>query len=106
MQFNKILKDELTYRGICVKDFAKKCNIPYRTFIGYLSKEKNKPSVESLYIISKNLNVTMEYLITGDPKDNFIADVDIFSKELISLPPPLFKKIVSFIHLLYEMNKR
>lgn len=104
MTTNEIIRDELNYRGLVIKEFAKKCEIPYRTFISYLSKEQIKPSIESLYKIAKNLNVSMEYLITGDEKDNYILNYDIYTKELISLPTPVFKKIISLIHSLYEMN--
>lgn len=106
MKFNEIFKEEIIYRDISLKEFAKKTNIPYRTIISYVSAEKVVPSVDYLYRIAKELNVTMEYLITGNEKDNYKKDLSNISRELFQLPPPLFKAVVNLIHLFTEMNRK
>ena len=104
MKFNEVLREEIDFRGIVVKNFAKQIDVPYRTLIGYLSKEQNNPNVEYLYKIAKGLNVTMEYLLTGDEKENYKSHSDVIISKLVSLPPPLYKQVFSLINVLYEMT--
>lgn len=106
MSFNDVLRDEFSYRDICIKEFAKKVNIPYRTLLSYINAENKTPSIQYLYKIARELNVTMEYLVSGNEKDNFIKESNTIIKELQILPPALYKSMVSLIHLLYEMNKK
>ncbi|MCQ2600912.1 MAG: helix-turn-helix domain-containing protein [Treponema sp.] len=104
MKFNEVLREEIDYRGIVLKKFAKQIDVPYRTLIGYISKEQNNPSVEYLFKIAKGLNVTIEYLLTGEEKYNYLSQSDVTIRKLVSLPPPLYKQVISFINLLYEMT--
>ncbi|CEM60471.1 XRE family transcriptional regulator [Treponema phagedenis] len=48
---------------------AKKCDIPFRTFQGWISKSII-PDAVSLYKIAQSLNVSVEYLITGRHPNN------------------------------------
>ena len=32
MKFNEVLREEIDFRGIVVKNFAKQIDVPYRTF--------------------------------------------------------------------------
>ena len=66
MGFKENLKDELKYQGILVKELADKCNIPKGTIDHYLAEKCTEPIAENAVKIAKALNVSVEYLVTGN----------------------------------------
>lgn len=65
MNFWNRLKEELDYQGITHKELAAKLEIPKNT-IETKFVRKNIPDADFLYKCSKALNLTMDYLYTGD----------------------------------------
>ena len=63
--FKNNLREELNYQGITVKELASKTGIPYPTISCYLSSRQTMPPADIAVKISKALNVTVEYLVTG-----------------------------------------
>ncbi|MCR5290984.1 MAG: helix-turn-helix domain-containing protein [Treponema sp.] len=63
--FKQILKDELAFQNLTVKELAYKANISPRTLEGYLSTRSSIPPADVAVRIAKSLNVSVEYLITG-----------------------------------------
>jgi transcriptional regulator with XRE-family HTH domain len=71
MGFNENLKGELEYRGMPVKELALKTGIPKKTIDKYLLSNSSMPPADKAVSIAEILEVTVEYLVTGNkkPKD-------------------------------------
>lgn len=69
MGFREILKDELRYQGILVKELADKTGIPKGTIDHYLAEKNTEPIAENAVKIAKALNVSVEYLVTGSSSE-------------------------------------
>lgn len=65
MNFWNRLRSELEYQGITHKELAEKINIQKATLEARFLRE-NTPDADFLYKCSKTLNLTMDYLYTGN----------------------------------------
>ena len=65
MGFKENLKDELKYQGMLVKELADKSGIPKGTIDHYLAEKNTAPIAENAVKIAQALNVSVEYLVTG-----------------------------------------
>lgn len=65
MSFAENLRNELTYNDIKIKELSARTKIPYTTLLSYMNDKKSLPNVEAGVKISKILNVSVEYLVTG-----------------------------------------
>lgn len=63
MNFNKILRDEIVYRDINIKEFAGKLDIPYSCLLSYVGKRKCRPRLDYAIKIASELHVSLEYLV-------------------------------------------
>jgi transcriptional regulator with XRE-family HTH domain len=68
MGFNENLKGELEYRGMLVKELAQKTGIPKQTIDKYLLSNSSMPPADKAVLIANVLEVTVEYLVTGNRK--------------------------------------
>lgn len=66
--FKTNLRNELDYQGLTVKELSAKTGIPKPTLSCYLSSRKTMPTADAAVKIAKALNVTVEYLVTGETK--------------------------------------
>lgn len=66
MGFKENLRDELSYRGILVKELAGMAGLNQRSVSNYLRENSSLPSAEAAVKIAKALGVTVEYLVTGE----------------------------------------
>lgn len=103
MSFKNNLKNECAYQDIQYKELAGKINIPYTTLLSYVNNKECLPNVEIAYRISKVLNVSMEYLVTGTNYDKNKFRYETVYKELITLPTPVITLIKGLIHNFYEL---
>ena len=78
MGFKENLKNELEYQGLLVKELAQKSGIKKQTLDNYLSTHNSIPHADIAVKIAQALNVTVEYLITGENakenSENFSAE--------------------------------
>lgn len=65
MGFKENLKAELQYRDMTVKELANLSGIKKQTLDNYLSTHNSIPSVDVAVKIAKALQVSVEYLVTG-----------------------------------------
>jgi transcriptional regulator with XRE-family HTH domain len=65
MGFRENLKDELSYKGIMVKELAAISGVNKRSIDSYLLENGSIPSAEAAVKIARALGVTVEYLVTG-----------------------------------------
>jgi len=66
MGFKENLKSELAYKGMLVKELAQKTGISRHTLDNYLNVREHLPTLEIAVKIAKALDVSVEYLATGN----------------------------------------
>lgn len=64
LQFWQNVKDELDYNLITQKELSEKIGISYNTLQSWITKDR-LPDAEQALKIAKELNTSIEYLITG-----------------------------------------
>lgn len=69
--FRKTLRAELDYQDIKVKELSARTGISSRTIEGYLNARGSIPPADIAVKIAQVLNVSVEYLITGDSNLNY-----------------------------------
>jgi len=85
MGFNENLKGELEYRGMPVKELAHKTGIPKQTIDKYLLSNGSMPPADKAVLIANVLEVTVEYLVTGNKKPKGKTRSDFLSPEMRSI---------------------
>lgn len=105
MSFKSILKSELKYQDIQLKELSGRIGVPYGTILSYVNHQECIPNIYIGYKIAQELNVTLEYLVTGNPEDKIIKQYQTLYNELIVLPPSVIKSFEKIIHYLYELYK-
>jgi transcriptional regulator with XRE-family HTH domain len=65
MGFKENLKQQLSYSGMYVKELAAKSGVKKQTIDSYLNVNASMPSAKSAVAIAHVLNVSVEYLVTG-----------------------------------------
>ncbi len=98
LQFWLNVKEELDYNLITQKELASAIGISYNTLQSWITKDR-LPDVEQALKISKQLNVSVEFLVTGKnanmngikknlqyliPKLNHLSDENLKLLELIA----------------------
>ncbi|MCL2209132.1 MAG: helix-turn-helix domain-containing protein [Treponema sp.] len=66
MGFKENLKSELAYKGMLVKELAQKSGISRHTLDNYLNVREHIPTMDAAVKIAKALEVSVEYLATGE----------------------------------------
>ena len=85
MSFSENLKGELEYRGMPVKELAHKTGIPKQTIDKYLLSNGSMPPADKAVLIAGVLEVTVEYLVTGNRKPAGKTPGDFLSPEMRSI---------------------
>jgi len=63
--FRQILRDELDYQGLTVKELAQKSMVAKGAIDSYLGKQASMPPADTAVRIAAALGVTVEYLVNG-----------------------------------------
>ena len=63
--FRQNLRSELDFQGLTVKELSARTGIPKSTLDCYLGARAAMPPADAAVLISKSLNVSVEYLVTG-----------------------------------------
>jgi transcriptional regulator with XRE-family HTH domain len=66
--FRENLKSELAYRDILVKELSALSGLSRHTIDNYLNVRRNVPTAENAVKIAQVLDVSVEYLVTGQEK--------------------------------------
>jgi transcriptional regulator with XRE-family HTH domain len=66
MGFRENLKSELAYKGMLVKELAALSGISRHTLDNYLNVRGHIPSADIAVKIARALDVSVEYLVTGE----------------------------------------
>lgn len=102
MSFRENLRDEISYKGLQIKELAAMVGISYGSFLSYVDARAVIPNAQIAVKIAKALDVSVEYLVTGkepttnsskeniQPYRNFIKEISDLSEEGWSKLEPLF----------------
>ena len=85
MGFNENLKGELEYKGMPVKELAYKTGIPKKTIDKYLLSNNSMPPADKAVLIAQTLEVTVEYLVTGNKNTKGKTSKELMSPEMRSI---------------------
>jgi len=92
------LKELIKAQNTTQEWVAKKANISFRTFNGWITK-RICPKADQAYHIARILNTTVEYLVAGDEGTKYL--IDLFQREgILFKPPPRIADIVDIIQAL------
>jgi len=70
MIFREILREELDYQGLTVKELAIKSSVAKGALDTYLGKQASMPPADVAVRIASALGVTVEYLVNGGGDGN------------------------------------
>jgi transcriptional regulator with XRE-family HTH domain len=109
MGFKENLKAELAYKNMLVKELASISGVNRRTIDNYLRENGSVPSADAAARIAAALGVTVEYLITGQERQErnispLSTDVWAIVKNLESLNRRDQKIVSNLIKSLREME--
>jgi len=83
--FRQILRDELDYQGLTVKELAQKSMIAKGAIDSYLGKQASMPPADTAVRIAAALGVTVEYLVNGQDNSRESNTPFLFSPQKRSL---------------------
>ena len=63
--FRKVLREELDYQGLTVKELAAKAAVAKGAIDSYLGKQASMPPADTAARLAGALGVTVEYLLSG-----------------------------------------
>jgi len=63
--FRKVLREELDYQGLTVKELAAKSEVAKGAIDSYLGKQASMPPADTAARLASALGVTVEYLLSG-----------------------------------------
>ena len=63
--FRQILREELDYQGLTVKELSAKADVAKGAIDSYLGKQASMPPADTAAKIANALGVTVEYLLNG-----------------------------------------
>lgn len=98
-RIKKLIKD----KGITQTEFCKIAEISRNTLTNYISGER-LPETKYIYTIAKELNTTIEHILTGNLKDINISDLSDEEKNIINIYNQLSEKNKGKIELLIEQK--
>ena len=103
--FKTNLRAELDYRGITVKELSAKTNIPKGTLDCYLGIRASMPPADLAVKIANVLEVSVEYLVTGQDKNKQDKILDHNIRSIIQILLELNDKDIRTIHGLAKILK-
>lgn len=111
MGFRENVRDEISYKGLQIKEVAARVGISYGSFLSYVDARAVLPNVEIAVRIAQVLGVSTEYLVTGK---NLSGEVDMsylkpykhFIKELSQLSQESWEKLEPLFMAMVQQEKK
>lgn len=102
--FSDRLREEIDYLGLTRKELAYKANIKIRALDMYIGSQGSMPPADVAVRLAKALNVTVEYLVTGEKtkSNNVNLESSQIQKDLNKIPEPTRQFLEKAIHLFAE----
>jgi transcriptional regulator with XRE-family HTH domain len=105
MGFKENLKSELVYRGMLVKELAALSGVSRHTLDNYLNVRGHIPSVDIAVRNAQVLEVSVEYLVTGQEKAPLSPDTRALMRTIEQLPEN-DRKMLYGIAQLFKNNRK
>ena len=105
-EFKVNLRSELDYLGLTVKELSAKTGIPKGTLDCYLGLRASMPPADIAVKIAAALNVTVEYLLTGQEMSKQDKLLDHTMRSIIQLLTELNEKDLETIYGLIKILKK
>jgi len=98
--FSQRLKEEIEYSGLLQKEIAEKAGIKKRALDMYLGVQASMPPADVAVKLAKALNVSVEYLVTGEKKitDPPRIQYKHVEEDLFILPQKVLLPLLDMIH--------
>lgn len=101
--FSERLRAEIEYSGLLQKEVAYRAGIKKRALDMYLGAQGSMPPADVAVRLAKVLNVTVEYLVTGnDPVFPSARKFSRLETDLESLSGELYANIEALVHKIVE----
>ena len=103
--FGTRLREEIEYMGISQRELAERAGIKKRALDMYVGYRESMPPADVAVRLAKALNVTVEYLVTGEKtKSAYKVEKNSIEKDLEKIPVGERQVFEAAIHL-YAENK-
>ena len=103
--FKANLRAELNYLGLTVKELSAKTGIPKGTLDCYLGARASIPPADIAVKIAGALNVTVEYLVTGQEIRKQEKTLDHNARSIMQILPELSEKNTAAVYGLVKILK-
>lgn len=102
--FSDRLREEIDYLGLTRKELAYKANVKIRALDMYIGSQGSMPPADVAVRLAKALNVTVEYLVTGEKikSDTICFESSQIQKDLKKISEPTRQFLEKAIHLFAE----
>ena len=102
--FSERLREEIDYLGLTRKELAYKANVKIRALDMYIGSQGSMPPADVAVRLAKALNVTVEYLVTGEKikSDTICFESSQIQKDLNKISEPTRQFLEKAIHLFAE----
>ena len=90
----------MEFKDIKIKELATKTGISARTLEGYLGSRASIPPADVAVKIAKALDVSVEYLVTGENENEYLREFIIFQKSIKNLSSSKKLMMKEFIELM------
>ena len=90
----------MEFKDIKLKELSIKTGVSARTLEGYLGNRASIPPADVAVKIAKALDVSVEYLVTGENENEYLRELIIFQKSMKNLSPSKKLMIKEFIELM------
>lgn len=99
-RFADRLRQEIDYLGLTRKELASKANIKQRALDMYLGTQASMPPADVAVRLARALNVTVEYLVTGEIKEQASQHRPFrrIEEDFSALPSDIAKTIEAMVH--------
>lgn len=104
--FSERLRAEIEFSGMLQKEIAFKAGIKKRALDMYLGKQESMPPADVAVKLAKVLNVTVEYLVTGELEDKKDENYYFLKRDLSVLPENVALSLCKTIHLMAEHERK
>ena len=101
------LRSEMLFQDIKMKELATKTGTSARTLEGYLGNRASIPPADVAVKIANALNVSVEYLVTGENENDYLRELSILHKSIKNFTPGKKLMLKEFIELMknFEIAK-
>jgi len=106
--FANRLREEIEFLGLTRKELAYRADIKQRALDMYLGTQGSMPPADAAVRLAKALNVTVEYLVTGEnkPERNFTTPAKSKTEEDLDRCSPKTRQFLEKAIQLFAENEK